>query len=375
MGLGLIATGACIWAAGMTPAWSYELTIGQTLSLSGTQSGIATELLRGRTQCVNHVNLQLKPLGVKLRLVTRDDAGDPQLALRLVREMVAQEDPALMFGAMGPAVNAAILKWAADEGMAVIAPHGGDVQNRGKVSSTAFFLTANQSAEALRLASHVTSLGLQRVAVIHSADAAGRAALTAFEEGLMVNNVAVRRISAVRPDGSDAAAAVQDAMVSDAQALLLATSGRPTALILQSLSKVQGSTRILQVYGLSSAASPTTLAELGDSARGFVMTQVLPSPRDGAVSGLVRTFQQAMAKSPGARTHAELEGCLAPLTLAEVLKRKPSVPPTRAGILAALRGAARVDLGDFQVDLTDTTHAGARFTDIVFVSDKGRITR
>lgn len=366
---------ASLWLAGITTAWSYELTVGQTLSLSGSQSSIATELLRGRTQCMAHVNSELGPMGVKLRLVTKDDAGEPQTALRQAKAMLAQESPAVMFGPMGPAINAAILKLAAEEGMAVIAPQGSDVQNRGKASSTAFFLTANQSSEALRLAAHVTALGLQRVAVIHSADASGRAALTAFEEGLMVNNVAVRRISAVKAEGSDAADAVRDAMLSDAQALLLATSGRPTALVLQQLSKAQGNNRILQVYGLSSAASPTTLAELGDVARGFVMTQVLPSPRDAVNSSLVRTFQKAMLNAPGERTHAELEGCLAPLVLAEVIKRKPSIAPTRASILAALRGAARVDLGDFQVDLADRTHTGASFTDIVFVGDKGRITR
>jgi hypothetical protein len=61
--------------------------------------------------------------------------------------------------------------------------------------------------------------------------------------------------------------------------------------------------------------------------------------------------------------------------LAEVLKRKPSPPATRAGILAALRGAGRVDLGDFPVDLADPTHVGAAFTDVVFVGNKGRVIR
>jgi hypothetical protein len=144
--------------------------------------------------------------------------------------------------------------------------------------------------------------------------------------------------------------------------------------VLKALASAQrDSLSLLQVYGLSSAASQTELHELSTLARGFSMTQVLPLPRDVRVP-MVATFLSAMGNAPGERTYAELEGCIAPLLLAEVLRRK-AVEPTRAAVMQALRSGGKVNLGGFEIDLGDRTRPGARFTDIVFVGSDGRLLR
>jgi hypothetical protein len=89
---------------------------------------------------------------------------------------------------------------------------------------------------------------------------------------------------------------------------------------------------------------------------------------------MVATFLAAMRNAPGERTYAELEGCVAPLVLAEVLRRKP-VEPTRSSVGNALKAAGKVSLGGFDVDLGDKTKPGSRFTDIVFVGADGRLVR
>ena len=130
---------------------------------------------------------------------------------------------------------------------------------------------------------------------------------------------------------------------------------------------------LLQVYGMSSAASQTELLELSSMARGFSMTQVLPLPRDGRVP-MVSTFLSAMRDVPGERTYAELEGCMGPLLLAEVLRRRP-LGPSHATVLQALRTAGRVNLGGFEIELGDRARPGSRFTEIVFVGSDGRVLR
>ncbi len=351
-----------------------EIVIGETLSLTGPSALLAKDLLRGRQACTEYVNAHGGIRGSQVRLITRDDQGDSSLAVRLARELVEKDGAVAMLGAMGPKVNTAMLEWATSTSMTVVAPYGGDIENRLANADTAFFLTANQSAEAERLAQHVASLGLKRVVIVHASDDAGRAALTALEEGLGVTNVAAVGLIAVRPDGRDAGVVAQEVYKINAQAVLLATSGRTTIAMLEALAAASSSgLPLLQLYGLSSAASQADLLQMGGHARGFSMSQVMPLPRDPSIR-VVATFLAAMRSAPGERTYAELEGCMAPLLLAEVLRRK-SFEPSRPGILKVLRGAGRVDLGGFEIDLADRTRRGSRFTDIVYVGSDGRIAR
>ncbi|MEP6873180.1 MAG: ABC transporter substrate-binding protein, partial [Burkholderiales bacterium] len=327
-------------------AQAQEIVVGQTLSLTGPSATIAQDLLRGRQACIDLINSQGGIRGRPLKLVTRDDRNDGVRAVQLAQDLVDREDAAVMLGSMGPVVNAALLKWSGTNGMAVVGPYGGDIEIRVPDSGTAFFLTANQSAEAARLASHIASLGLTRVVVVHATDKSGRAALTALEEALGVSNVAAVALIPVNPDASDAGVAARAVVKASAQAVLLATSGRATVAMLKSLTTAtSGGLSLMQVYGFSSAASQAELLELGAQARGFSMSQVVPLPRDTRLP-MVATFQTAMRNIKGERTYAELEGCIAPLLLADVLRRKP-IDLNRAGVLRAMKAAGRVNLGGF----------------------------
>ena len=372
LALALVRCAMCLLA--WQTARADEIVVGETLSLTGPSAAIAKDLLRGRQACTDYVNAHGGIRGNQVRLVTRDDQNDPSRVARMDREMADKDGAVAMLGAMGPTVNTALLEWANSIGMTVIGPYGGDIQNRLANADSTFFLTANQSAEAERLAKHVASLGLTRVVIVHASDGAGRAALTALEEGLGVTNVAAAGLVAVNADGSDSGAAAQQVYKTNAQAVLLATSGRTTAAMLKALAAASSSGMpLLQVYGLSSAASQADLHDLGDRARGFSMTQLIPLPRDPSVP-VVATFLAAMHQAPGERTYAELEGCMAPLLLAEVLRHKAG-DLSRTGILKAMRGAGRVDLGGFEIDVSNRTRQGSRFTDIVYVGSDGRISR
>ena len=48
---------------------------------------------------------------------------------------------------------------------------------------------------------------------------------------------------------------------------------------------------------------------------------------------------------------------------------------TCAGVLRALKTAGHVDVSGFDVELSDRTLLGSKFTDIVFVGTDGRLLR
>lgn len=348
------------------------IVLGQTLSLSGGAAKTGHALLRGREACADWLNKRGGVGKRQLKLATRDDGGDPRRAEANLRDILQRDRVVAFLGPMGPAINEAVLPWASSGGMAVIAPFGGEIGVRSKEWDSVYFVTANQSVEAERLASHVSVLALTKLAIVHSLDANGRAALVALDEALAVVNISPVAVLAVQADGSDAASAMKSLASANAQAVLLATHGASTTAMLQALSSTKGSGGLLQIYGMSSSASMADLATLGQAARGFSMTQVLPSPRDPR-SALAAQFREALPDAANAESYVELEGCLSVLATAEVLKRR-STEISRAGVLRAFKSAGPVSVGGFEIDLANRMR-GSTFTDIVHIGAGGRAAR
>jgi ABC-type branched-subunit amino acid transport system substrate-binding protein len=364
------ALAAVILAVGLAGACdAQQIVFGETLSLSGPSAKIGSALKLGREACADLVNARGGISGRMVRIVTTDDGGSSDLAVLNAKQLVERDHAVLLLGPMGPSVNFAVLPWAEQEGVAVISPFGGDVGSRLARVGTTFFLTANQSAEAAALAKHVAALGLNRLALVRSADLGGQAAATAFEEGLSVVAIAPVSQLTARADGRDAQEVARAALDVHPQAVLLATTGAATAAMLRALSGTGGHLKLLQVYGLSSSASLRDLLDLGDLAQGYSMTQVLPSPRDGRTA-LVRDFQSAMKARGLTGSYVELEGCLSVLAAAEVLGNKAR-SVTRASVLHAFQSGGIVNVGGLSEDFSDHI-GGARFTDIVFIGIGGQ---
>jgi branched-chain amino acid transport system substrate-binding protein len=371
--LSLILAGLAIIGC-METAHSAEdpVVLGQTLSLSGGSAKTGNALLRGREACAAWVNRRGGVGKRPLKLATRDDGGDARRAEGNLRDLLERERIVAFLGPMGPAINEAVLPWATSSGVAVIAPFGGEIGIRAKEWDSVYFVTANQSVEAERLASHVSVLALTRLAIVHSLDANGRAALVALEEALAIGSIAPVAVLAVKADGSDAASTMRSLGSANAHAVLLATHGTSTSAMLQALSSIKGSGGLLQIYGMSSSASMADLAVLGQVARGFSMTQVLPSPRDPR-SVLAAQFREALPEAANAESYVELEGCLSVLATAEVLRRR-STELSRAGVLRAFKTAGSVSVGGFEIDFANRTR-GSTFTDIVHIGAGGKAAR
>lgn len=369
VGLALLVVTAQVSAA-------QDIVIGQSLSLSGRDQSAALDLRRGREACIDRVNATGGIAGRRLRLITLDDKGSAVLALENVRALVEREQAVVLLGSMGPEPNAAVLRWTEAAGVAVVGPFGGDVETRVGKWRNAFFLTANQSAEAERLVSHVLSLGWSRTAVVYSDDDAGRAALSAFEEALSIVQMKPVLLARLAPDGANAAGVAESLARSGAQVVVLAGGGAATMHFLRATTRHHLDGKRPAFLALSSFGGMADIKEAGKLVQGISVSQVLPYPRSGDLP-VIKIFNAAMRSTrdaPSERGYVELEGCLSVLVIAEVLKRKP-VDATRSSVLSALHNAGPVQLGGFEVNLSERVKPGSSYTDIVFVSPDGRFVR
>ena len=128
-----------------------------------------------------------------------------------------------------------------------------------------------------------------------------------------------------------------------------------------------------QLITLSNNASAGFLQQLGEHARGLIVSQVFPSERSIATP-LVKDAQALARAKQLELSPAMIEGFAAARVLTEAL-RKAGRNPTREGLQAALNGLRNVDLGGLELSFSPQDHTGLAYVDLAIVGEDGHFRR
>ncbi|MBA3625492.1 MAG: ABC transporter substrate-binding protein, partial [Methylibium sp.] len=129
-----------------------------------------------------------------------------------------------------------------------------------------------------------------------------------------------------------------------------------------------------QIVTMSNNASSGFITQMGENARGTIVSQVFPSSRSIAAPLVKEAIELAKAKGLDGVTPAMLEGFAAAKVLVEGLRRT-GVGPTREKLLAALNGIRKFDLGGMELTYSPTDHTGLDFADLSIIGADGRFRR
>ena len=94
---------------------------------------------------------------------------------------------------------------------------------------------------------------------------------------------------------------------------------------------------------LSNTSSNAYVKELGEVARGVMVTQVFPSP-DSVATAIANDFQKLAAEYKLPLTYSAIEGYIHARVKVEAIKRAGN-KPTREGIVTALESMRKVGPG------------------------------
>ena len=142
--------------------------------------------------------------------------------------------------------------------------------------------------------------------------------------------------------------------------------------VVASITAMRAAGSTAQVVTLSNNASGGFIKQLGEHARGVIVTQVFPQ----SISyGLVKEAQDlARAKGLNEASPAMLEGFASAKVLVEGLRRA-GPQPTRERLQAALEGLSKFDIGGLEVNFSKQDHSGLDFADLSIISSDGRFRR
>jgi branched-chain amino acid transport system substrate-binding protein len=347
-----------------------QILIGQTAGFSGTVAAGVKETTDGAKLWIDSINAKGGVNGQKIELVSMDDKFDPKIAAANAKVLIEEKNVLALFLNRGTPHSEAIIPLLEQHGVSLVAPSTGAMSLHQPVRKYIFNVRATYQREAEKAVTHLHTLGIARIAVVHADDSFGTDGLEGARKGFQkagFQPLAIVKADRLKPDLKTI---IPQITGKDAQAIVWIGSGTTVADGVKAL-RAAGSAA--QVVTLSNNASSGFIKSLGDQARGVIVTQVFPYERSYAYGFIKEAMTLAKEKNVEL-SPAMLEGYAAAKVLVEGLRRA-GPNPTRPKLQAALEGMKKFDLGGLEVSFSAEDHTGLDFADLSIIGQDGKFKR
>ncbi|KDP83514.1 ABC transporter permease [Cupriavidus sp. SK-3] len=346
------------------------IRIGQSAGVTGPVAGSVKEQIAGAQVYLKTVNANGGVGGRRIELVTYDDGFDAKRTPDNVRKLVQEDKVFALFMVRGTPQNESILPIIQAEKVPLVAPLTGAITLHRPVSRYVFNVRAKYQDEVARAINHLATTGMTRIAIFYANDGFGQDVFEGFSTALQARGVQpAASASFARPMG-DIQAGVTAINKSDPQAVLVIGSGSEAARLIKELRR--GGSQA-QFVTLSNNAADSFIKELGEDARGLIITQVVPGTNSSQMS--IASEYRNQARQQGVEpSNAGMEGFMSAKVLVEGLRRAgPDL--TRERLVGALESLRDYDLGGILISYSPTRHTGSSFVEMSIVSSTGKLIR
>jgi branched-chain amino acid transport system substrate-binding protein len=363
-----------ILAAAMVVATASQaqIMIGQTAGHTGVAAAGVKEITDGAKLYLNAVNSRGGIHGSQVQLISMDDKFDPKLAAENARTLIEEKNVLAMFLTRGTPHAEGMIGLLDKHGVPLVAPSTGAMSLHQPVKKHVFNVRTTYQREAEKAVAYLASVGVKRVALVHTDDSFGADGATGVLNGLAVAGlkpVATVKVNRSQPDFSGVVTAVT---TSDAQAVVMIAS---SDTVVKGVGALKVARLTAQIVTLSNNASGGFVKGLESHARGVLVSQVFPSERAVAY-GFVKEAHDLIkdGKIDNELSPAMLEGFVGAKVLVEAL-RKAGPAPTRLRLLSALESMKSFDVGGMMLGYAADDHTGLDFADMSVVGADGKFKR
>lgn len=349
-----------------------QILVGQTAGFTGAVAAGVKETSDGAKLYINAINAKGGVNGQKIELLALDDKFEPKLAAENARILIEEKNVVAMFLTRGTPHTEAILPVIDKNAVPLIGPSTGAMVLHQPVKKHVFNVRATYQREAEKAVMHLGTLGIKRIALIHTDDSFGADGVIGAQKGLTATKleaVVTEKFDRAKPDFSKI---VPKIVAADTQAVIMVASG---SAVVSGITALRAAGSGAQVVTLSNNASSGFIKSLGEQARGVVVAQVFPNER--AIN--YKFIQEAQdllraTKDGGELSPAMLEGFAAAKVLVEALRRAgPGV--NRAKLQTALENMKKYDLGGLEITFGPDDHTGLDFADLSIIGTDGKFKR
>ena len=363
-------------SGGLAPAvHAAELVVGQVAPLSGVLASTGAQMVLGGKIYFDAVNASGGVHGATIRQDVVDDAYKVSETVRLTREMLARPEVVALYGFAGTANITQLLADGvlAQGGAALVAPYTGGESLRNPFNPWIFHVRAGYADEAEHMVQQLTTLGMNRIAVMYQDDGFGKAGLAGVEAALAKRKLSLVVSAGYERNTDKVESAVAAIKAADVHAVIMIAINKPAAAFIKRYREQGGSA---QLYNIS-VVDPTELVKLAGlkNAHGLGISQVVPYPYQPQPP-VVREYQTLLKKyAPEAEiNYTNFEQFLGAKVLVEALRRA-GPEPTRARVVKALESLRNFDLGGITVGYSPTNRVGSRYVEVTVIDADGRLIK
>lgn len=375
IGAGLALAALATLALGQGQARAADIAVAQVAPLSGVLASTGQQMVLGGKIYFDWVNANGGVHGARIKHIVVDDAYKVDETVRLTREVLANPEVVALFGFAGTANITQLLADGVLEGggAPLVAPYTGGEPLRNPFNPHIFHVRAGYADEAEHMVNQVSTLGMNRIAVMYQNDGFGKAGLAGVEAAVARRNMKLVESASYERNTDDVGDAVRKMMAADPQAVIMISVNRSTAAFAKQYRAAGGGA---QLYNIS-VVDPAELVKLAGAkaVHGLGITQVVPYPF-GANKPAVREYQTLLKKYGGgqAPSYTSFEEFLGAKVLVEGLRRAGPAP-TRAKLAKALESLDNFDLGGTRVQFSSSNRQGSKFVEITVIGASGKLLR
>ncbi len=362
---------AAIAMIALSHASQAQILIGQTAGFTGPVGAGVKETTDGAKLYIDTINAKGGVNGQKIELISLDDRFDPKQAGENARKLIEEQNVVALFLTRGTPHTEAILPHLDKHGVPLVGPSTGAMVLHLPVKKHVFNVRATYQREAEKAISHLASMGITRIAIVHADDSFGADGVAGAQKGLVAAKLqpsVLEKFNRSKPDFGPIAPKIAQ---TNTQAVIMVASGQA---VVDGTKAFRAAGSAAQIVTLSNNASGGFIKSLGGNARGVIVTQVFPYERSIAFGMVKEAQEMAKAKGAGDISPAMLEGFAAAKVLVEGLRRA-GPKPTREKIQAALESIRKLDLGGLEVNYSPEDHTGLDFADLSIIGTDGKFMR
>jgi len=343
--------------------------IGQSAPQTGVLAASNAETTAGARLFFNRLNARGGVHGKRIELLSIDDGQDAKRTAANTQTLLDRGVLALGLYRTTPSIEAA-LPLARRAGIGFIGNQVGPSLLYDPAQTTLFNTRASYHDEVARAVRFFTQLGITRVAALVASDAFGKDVMAGLQAAMGSAGIQLVAQAAIDNRSADVSTQVEQIRKANPQLVILISNARAASEFVKA-SRAAGSNPTF--VSLSNTSSASFVADLGKAAEGVVVTQVVPTPFSGRVRAVAEFRDAVAAAGAGAPpvSHAALMGYLIAKFIHEAIRRAgPDVD--RGGLVAAINGARRFDLGDFALSYSADSRHGSRLAELTVVGRDGR---
>jgi branched-chain amino acid transport system substrate-binding protein len=314
--------------------------------------------------------------GRRIDLETLDDQNDGTKAAANTRTLIDDKRVFALAGYTFTGSVRAALPLLKASGIPLVGAYTGTGELYGGEHPMVFALRASFADELAAIFRHIDTVGYDQVAMVHYQDALGAQLRDDVAQRLQRIGRGLVASGAMQMNSPDARAAAAGAVQALAQRcpklVILGVSGRDAAAVVQGMAA--SACPPSRFIGRNIVDIGLLQQTLGETARGVIVTQVVPNPTRG-IHPLV-TEDRALLKQRDAQARpdfAEFEGYIAGRVVVQALQ-KAGRDLDRAGFTKALEAVTLEGPDHYRIQFGPGRRVGSRYTNIVMVADKERIT-